>query len=136
LTETAALWPEGRVASRWVHRAAPGLPNEDQHPGVALQRRLRGVLGALRRHRAAAGALAPALAHFLNVSRRDWPGLFPCDEIPALPRTNNDREQSVGAHRSHERRTTGRTGASPALGRRGSVQRIASIATRRRVFAP
>jgi hypothetical protein len=136
LTETASLWPEVRVAYRWVHRAAHVLTNEDQHPGVAVQRRLSGLLGAMMRHRAAAGALAPALAHFLKVSRSYWPGLFHCYEIPDLPRTNNDLEQSFGAHRYHERRATGRKGASPALVLRGSVQLIASIATRLHVFAP
>jgi hypothetical protein len=136
LTETASLWPEVRVAYRWVHRAAHVLTNEDQHPGVAVKRRLRGLLGAMMRHRAAAGALAPALANFLKVSRSYWPGLFHCYDIPELPRTNNDLEQSFGAHRYHERRATGRKGASPALVLRGSVQLIASMATRLRVFAP
>ena len=62
-------------------------------------------------------------------------GLFHCYEIPALPRTNNALEQSFGAHRYHERRATGRKGASPALVLRGSVQLIAAMATRLRVFA-
>jgi hypothetical protein len=135
LTETASLWPEVRVAYRWVHRAAHVLSNEDQHPGVVVKRRLRGLLGAMMQHRAAAGALAPALVHFLKVSRSDWPGLFYCYDIPDLPRTNNALEQSVGAHRSHERRATGRKGASPALVLRGSVQLIAATATRLRGFA-
>src|SRR4029434_7295311 len=86
--------------------------------------------------RAAAGALAPALVHFLKVSRSYWPGLFHCYEVSDLPRTNNDLEQSFGAHRYHERRATGRKGASPALVLRGSVQLIAATATRLRVFAP
>ena len=135
LTETASLWPEGRVAYRWVHRAAHILTNEDQHPGVVVKQRLSGLLGAMRRHRAAAGTLAPALAHFLKISRSYWPGLLHCDDIPDLPRTNNALEQSFGAHRYHERRTTGRTGASPALVRRGAVQLLAATATRLRVFA-
>jgi hypothetical protein len=136
LTETASLWPEVRVAYRWVHRAAHVLTNEDQHPGGAVKRRLSGLLGAMVRHRAAAGALTPALANFLKVSRSYWPGLFHCSDIPDLPRTNNDLEQSFGAHRYHERRATGRKGASPVLVLRGSVQLIASMATRLRVFAP
>ena len=136
LTATSSLWPEGRVAYHWVHRAAHILTNEDQHPGGAVKRRLSGLLGAMMRHRAAAGALAPALAHFLKVSRSYWPGLFHCYAIPDLPRTNNDLEQSFGAHRYHERRATGRKGASPALVLRGSVQLITAMATRLRVFAP
>ena len=135
LTETASLWPEVRVAYRWVHRAAHLLSNEEPHPTVAVKRRLGGLLGAMRRHRGAAGALGPALAHCLKVSRSYWPGLFHCYEVPALPRTNTDLEQCFGAHRSHERRATGRQGASPALVLRGSVQLIAAMATRLHAFA-
>ena len=131
LTETASLWPEVRVASRGVHQAAHRLPNEEQRPGAAVKRRLGGLLGARTRHRAGAGALSPAVAHFLKVSRSSWPGLFQCYDSPDLPRPNNDLEQCFGAYRSHERRATGRTGASPALVRRGSVQLIAARATRR-----
>jgi hypothetical protein len=130
------LWPEVRGAYRWVHQVAHILTNEEQRPGTAVQRRLGGLLGAMTRHRAGAGALAPALAHFLKVSRSYWPGLFHCYEVPDLPQTNNDLEQSFGAHRYHERRATGRKGASPALVLRGSVQLIAATATRLRVFAP
>lgn len=136
MSETASLWPEVRVAYRWVHRAAHLLSNEDQHPRVAVKRRLAGLLGAMMRHRAAAGALAPALEQFLKVSRSYWSGLFHCYDIPDLPRTNNDLEQSFGAYRYHERRATGRKGASPGLVLRGSVQLIAAMATRLRVFAP
>ena len=135
MTETASLWPDVRLAYRWVHRAAHLLSNDDHHAGATLKRRLSGLLGAMTRHRAAAGALAPALAHFLKVSRSYWPGLFHCYEVPDLPRTNNDLEQCFGAHRYHERRATGRKGASPALVLRGSVQLIAAMATRLHAFA-
>jgi hypothetical protein len=135
LTETAPLWPDVRVASRWVHRAAHLLTNEDQQPGATVKRSLGGLLGAMMRHRAAAGLLAPALVTFLKVTRSYWPGLFHCYEVPELPRTNNDLEHCFGAHRHHERRATGRKGASPALVLRGSVQLLAAAATRLRVFA-
>lgn len=135
MTETASLWPEVRVAYRWVHQAAHVLTNEAQPPGAAVKRRLGGLLGAMTRHRAGAGSLAPALAHFLKVSRSDWPGLCHCYDLPDLPRTNNDLEQCFGAYRYHERRATGRKGASPALVMRGSVQLIAATATRRGAFA-
>jgi hypothetical protein len=89
----------------------------------------------MTRHRAKAGALAPAVDHFLKVSRSYWPGLFHCYSIPDLPRTNNDLEQFFGAHRCHERRTTGRKGATPGLVLRGSVRLVACAATRLRPFA-
>jgi hypothetical protein len=123
------------VAYRWAQRAAPILTNEDQHPEVVGKQRRSGWLGALKRHRAAAGPLAPALAHCLKISRRYWPGLFHCSDIPDLPRTNNDLEQRCGAPRDHEWRTTGRQGAAPALVLHGSVQLLAATATRRRALA-
>src|SRR5262249_8606920 len=117
---------------RWVHRAAPVLGTQAQHPGAAVKRRLQGLLGAMSRHRAAAGTLAPALVHCLKVSHRDWPGLFHGYEVPELPRTNNELEQAFGVHRYHERRTTGRKGASPALVLSGSLRLVAAAATRLR----
>ena len=99
-----------------------------------MKRSLGGLLGAMMRHRAAAGSLAPALVNFLKVTRSYWPGLFHCYEVPDLPRTNNDLEHCFGAHRYPERRATGRNGASPALVLRGAVQLLAATATRLRVF--
>ena len=135
MTATSALWPDVRIAYGWVHRVAQVLANEAQLTRGAVQRRLRGLLGALTRHRATAGALAPALGHFLQVSRSYWPGLFHCYAIPELPRTNNALEQFFGAHRYHERRATGRKGASPALGLTGAVRVVAAAATRLHPFA-
>ena len=106
LDATAALWPEVHVAYGWVHRAAHILHND-----------------------------ASAVDHFLKVSRSCWPGLFHCYSIPDLPRTNNDLEQFFGAHRCHERRTTGRKGATPGLVLRGSVRLVAWAVTRIRPFA-
>jgi hypothetical protein len=122
------------VTYGWVHRAAHILNNEDQRSAAAVKRRLHGLLGAMKRHRAKAGTLAPAVDHFLKVSHSYWPGLFHCYSVPDLPRTNNDLEQFFGAHRYHERRATGRKGASPALVLRGAVQLVAYAATRLRPF--
>jgi hypothetical protein len=93
-------------------------------------RSMRGLLGAMARNRAMAGALAPALERFLKVTRSYWPGLFHCYAVEGLPRTNNDLEQFFGSCRHHERRATGRKSASPALVLRGSVRLIAGAATR------
>ena len=130
VTATASLWPDVRIAYSWVHRVAQILTNDSQLPGGVVKRRLGGLLGALTRHQGAAGALAPALAHFCKVSRSYWPGLFHCYTVPELPRTNNFLEQFFGAHRSHERRATGRKVASPALVLTGSVRLVAAAATR------
>src|SRR6184192_2364714 len=135
LDATASLWPEVRVAYGWVHRTAHILNNDAQDTGAAVKRRLHGLLGAMRQHQAKAGTLAPAVGHFLKVSRSYWPGLFHCYSVPDLPRTNNDLEQFFGAYRYHERRATGRKVASPAVVLRGAVRLIAAAATRLRVFA-
>lgn len=119
------------VAFGWVQRAAHLLGQIDG-AGAAVRAQLSGLLGAMRRHRAAVGALGGAVDHFLKVSRSYWPGLFACYDTPDLPRTNNDLEQAFGSHRYHERRATGRKGASPGLVLRGSARLVAGLATRTR----
>ena len=136
MTATADLWPDVSRAFGWVHRAAHILHNVHQENATAVRHRLRGLLGAMVRHRQAAGTLAPALDQFLKVTRSYWPGLFHCYEVSDLPRTNNALEQYFGAHRYHERRATGRKTATSALVLRGSVRRGAGAATRLRVFSP
>jgi len=86
----------------------------------------------MTRHRAAAGELAGGVDHFVKVTRSYWPGLFACYDVAGLPRTNNDLERAFGSHRYHERRATGRKGASPALVLRGSARLVAGLATRSR----
>ena len=100
------------------------------HSGAAVRGQLAGLLGAMRRHRDAVGDLADGVDHFVKVSRSYWPGLLACDDTPDLPRTNNDLEQAFGSHRYHERRATGRKGASPALVLRGSARLVAGLGTR------
>ena len=99
LLDTADVWPAVRVGYRWVHQAAHILSNQGQHEVVTVQRRRGGLLGAMTRHQAAAGTLAPALEHFRKVTRSYWPGLFACYAVPDLPRTNNDLEQFFGTYR-------------------------------------
>jgi hypothetical protein len=133
--DTADLWPDVRVGFRWVHQVAHVLSNQGQHTVSTVQRRLGGLLGAMARHQAMAGTLAPALAHFRKVTRSYWPGLFACYTVPDLPRTNNDLEQFFGAYRYHDRRTTGRKVASPGLVLNGSLCIIAATATRRQTYS-
>lgn len=119
------------MAYGWVHRAA-GLLGATGTTGAAVRAGLGGLLGAMRRHRPAAGPLGDGVDHFLKVTRSYWPGLFACYDAADLPRTNNDLEQLFGSHRYHERRATGRKGASPALVLRGSARLVAGLATRTR----
>jgi hypothetical protein len=129
LASTALLWPAIRVAFGWVHQAAH-LLGQDGRPGGQVRRQLGGLVGAMTRHRDQAGPLAGGVDHFVKVSRSYWPGLFACYDTPDLPRTNNDLEQAFGRHRYHERRASGRKGASPSLVLRGAVKVIAGLATR------
>lgn len=110
------------------------LANHAEAPAADVRRRLSGLLGAMSRHRHQADELASAVEHFVKVSRSYWPGLFHCYDVPDLPRTNNALEQLFGSYRWHERRTTGRKTASPALVGRGSVRLPAAIATRSRQY--
>jgi hypothetical protein len=80
------------------------------------------------------GALAPAVDQFQKVTASYWPGLFHCYDVPDLPRTNNELEQYFGSARYHERRASGRKGASPGLVVRGAVRVVAAVATRGQPF--
>ena len=61
-------------------------------------------------------------AHFRKMVRAFGARLFPCDDYPQLPRTNNDMEQALRALSTRERRCTGRTHVGPKLVRvRGLV---------------
>jgi hypothetical protein len=107
------------------------LANAEACDGHRVKRRFRALLGAMTRYqRHCAPPLAAMLTHFRKVTRSYWPGLFHCSQSADLPRTHNDLEQFLGAHRSHERRATGRKGASPALVLRGPVRMAAWAATR------
>jgi len=117
------------LAFGWVHRAAHLLGQTDRG-GAEVRDQMAGLLGAMRRHRESVGGLGGAVDHFVKVSRSYWPGLFACYDTPGLPRTNNDLEQAFGSHRYHERRATGRKGASPALVLRGSARLVAGLGTR------
>ena len=134
LSGTAAQWPAVRTAFGWVHQVARILGNAAEEPAAQVRSRLRGLLGAMKRHRQAAGKLSSAVDHFLKVTGSYWPGLFHCYDAPDLPRTNNDLEQFFGRHRHHHRRATGRKAASPSLVLRGSAQLIAAAATRQHVY--
>jgi hypothetical protein len=132
LSATAALWPPVEAAYDGVFRAAAILANVAGRGGTAVQVSDRGLLGAMTRYGARAGALGGALDHFRKVTRSSWSGLFACSDVADLARTNNDLEHLFGAHRYHERRASGRKVASPGLVVRGSVRLPAALATRLR----
>jgi hypothetical protein len=134
LEATATLWPAIALMYAWVWRAAHILGENGPNQAGAARRQLGGLLGALVRHGVRLGPLAGAAAHFVRVSRSYWPGLFHCYEVADLPRTNNDLEHFFGSHRYHERRASGRKGASPCLVLRGQARLLAAAATRQRCY--
>lgn len=129
LAKTADFWPDLQRAYAWVHRAAHLLSNTEGRDLFTLRRDYRCLLAEMRREQASLGALAPAIAIFRKVSRSYWPGLFACATTPHLPATNNDLEPCFGSVRYHERRATGRRGASPTLVVRGQVRLVAALAS-------
>ena len=134
LSATASLWPDIELAYGWVHQAAHLLGNHDGQDAAGVRVAYTALLDEMRLRRGEVGTLGPAIDHFLQVTDSYWPGLFHCYDVPDLPRTNNDLAQFFGAARYHERRTTGRKTASPALVVRGSVRVIAAVATRQHPF--
>jgi hypothetical protein len=136
LDRTRHLWPPIERIFGWVHALARVLENAAGLTAAQVERRLAGLMGAMTRHRDKAGALKGAVDHFLKVTRSYWPGLLHCYRVPDLPRTNNDLEHLFGSQRHHERRATGRKGASPGLVLRGSVRLVAATVTRLRPVEP
>lgn len=134
LAATTHLWPTLAMVYAWVWQAAHILGDKGSGSAQQARRQLGGLLGAMSRHAPSAGPLTGAVRHFVKVSRSYWPGLFACYEVADLPRTNNDLEQFFGSHRYHERRASGRKGASPALVLRGSARLLSAAATRRRRY--
>jgi hypothetical protein len=135
LAATAHLWPALAVLFGWVWRAAHVLGDKGASGAAEARRQLGGLLGAMVHHRSRAGGLAGAVNHFVRVTRSYWSGLFACYDAAGLPRTNNDLEHFFGSHRHHERRASGRKGASPGLVLRGQVRLLAAAATRRRLYS-
>jgi hypothetical protein len=130
LAATAAQWPALRTAYGWVHQAAHLLTNPEDRPGDAVRADYRALLGTMTAQQATLGALAPAVDQFQKVTASYWPGLFHCYDAPDLPRTNNELEQYFGSARYHERRASGRRGASPGLVVRGAVRVVAAVTSR------
>jgi len=132
LEKTAHMWPALERGYAWVHRAAHVLENADGDDVLLVRRAYRGLLAEMRKEQEGLGALAWVVPHFCKVTKSYWMGLFRCYETAALPRTNNELEQCFGSVRHHERRASGRKGASPGLVVRGQVRLLAAVATRTR----
>ena len=132
LEQTASLWPEIRTAYSWLYRAAHLLGNKEKRSVEDLRcayDRLLEQIGSFASSAAcceadpspasapeATALLRAASLQFVKVSKSYGEGLFACYSVPGLPPTNNDLEQFFGSARYHERRVSGREGASPSGG--------------------
>jgi hypothetical protein len=134
LEQTASLWSPVRVTDRWVKRVAHVLENTGKKPARQVRRGLSALLSKIRQaaKKAKDPVVAEQLRRFVKVTRSYWAGLFHCYSSADIPRTNNDLEHLFGSHRYHERRASGRKQGSPGLVVQGSVQVVASLATRLR----
>jgi hypothetical protein len=130
LQATAALWPALEQAYALVHQAAHLLANHERRSGAEVQAAYQGWLQHMADQKSSLGRLSPTIDHFLHITDNFGEGLFHCYDVAGLPRTNNDLEHCFGIARTHERRATGRRGASPALVVRGSVRLVAALVTR------
>jgi hypothetical protein len=123
------------VVYGWIWKAAHILGENGATTAQEARQQLGGLLGAMKRGAEEVGELAAGVKHFLKVTKSYWSGLFHCYRVADLPRTNNDLEQFFGSHRYHERRSSGRKGASPALVVRGEARLLAAAATRQRCYS-
>lgn len=135
LTATEKLWPPIRQAYAWLHEAAHLLANAEQRAVETLKQEYQHLLETMTQQQDVLGGLAPAVAHFRQVTESYWEGLFRCYQVKDLPRTNHDLEQYFGTARHVERRVTGRKRASPTLVVRGSVRVVAAGASQRFSFS-
>jgi hypothetical protein len=128
-------WETLACVYSWVHQLAQVLDDAKEKSVEERQLGFQVVLLHMQRHAPQLkGAWPQAIAHFLKVTQSYAPHLFFCYQIPDLPRTNNDLEQSFGQVRFHERRATGRKGALPGLVVHGTVRVQAALATRVKTF--
>jgi hypothetical protein len=133
LAATADAWPAIRALYSDIYRAAHLLANHDTQAAPALRAAYARLVEEMTQQHGT-GSLAAAVRHFATVTASYAPGLFHCYAVPDLPRTNNDLEQFFGSARYHERRATGRRGASPALVVRGAVRLLAAVVTPQQTF--
>src|SRR5256885_10480159 len=97
------------------------LSNHDEQSGQAVRERYQTFLLRMGEQQACLGPLRGAISTFLKVTKSSWAGLFQCDDLADLPRTDNELEQCCGSVRDSERRASGRRGAIAALVGRGPV---------------
>jgi hypothetical protein len=112
LSSWAALSQEFQQGAAWLHDIASILEPVATPPSSAeeVARQLRGSLDTVRWRSDVTPSLKTFGRHLDPVSRSSWPGLVHCDDMPGLPRTNNELESRFRATRRRLLRTTGQKG--------------------------
>jgi hypothetical protein len=91
---------------------------------------LRGDLDAIRRQSDVSPVIDDFGRQMDKVSRRYWPGLFHCYNVPGLPRTNNEIESHFRDTRRQMFRITGQKGLTGrTLQRQGAWELLPRPAT-------
>jgi hypothetical protein len=96
----------------WLRDIASILEPVPTHPLSAedIAGQLRSYLDTVQRQPEVPALLETCGRHLDTVSRRYWPGLFHCYEVPGLPRPNNELESHFRETRRRLLRTTGQPG--------------------------
>src|SRR5215813_3424970 len=96
----------------WLHDMAYILEPIATYPSKAAEvaRQLRDYRDTVQRQPKSTPTLEEFGRHLDLVSRRYWPGLFHCYDVPGLPRTNNELESHFRETRRRLLRTTGQQG--------------------------
>lgn len=111
LPKYATAFQEVKQAQIWTKDIAAildaPLPTE-QNPGAEIvEQRMKAYLEALSTQPDLSPWLAQVRTNLITVTNSYWIGLFPCYNIPGLPRTNNDLESLFGKTKRGIRRRLG-----------------------------
>jgi hypothetical protein len=99
-------------------------------PGAQVAEQLRAYLDATRSQRKVSPTISAFGRHLDKVSRRYWPGLFHCYDVPGLPRTNNELESLLRDTGRQVLRITGQKGLTGrTLQRQGAWELLPRPAT-------
>jgi hypothetical protein len=112
LSPFAAISQAFQQGAAWLRDIAYILEPAATQPlsAAPVAGQLRGYLDTVRRWPKVTPTFYAFGRHLDTVSRSSWRGLFHCDDVPGLPRTNNELESHFRATSRRLLRTTGQKG--------------------------
>jgi len=132
LSPWAQTYQELRQGPAWLRDIADILEPSAAHPPHAAQGagQLRGSLDTVLRLPDVTPPFYAFGLHLDTVSRSYWPGLFHCDDVPSVPRTNNELESHCRDTGRRLLRTTGQQGLTQrTLQRQGAWELLPRLPT-------